>query len=332
MFIERVEISGLAAAPAVNLTVDRYSQFSGSPRARTGVADAITLAFAAWDRSLLEGLLRRWGCVDPVITGDPLPEAAQWSGAPGLAALVEHPEEGLLTVSLTLALDPPQFGRLRKEAVRDPRLVEALGEGAHLVVRIGARFSPGFDALALDPLAFIVGDAAFPIAGTERPTWMTPFLRGLGARCARGPAPASMWAERAASWRASDLVSLRRGLAALHGPPFDLGEVVALPDGLAVFVEKSPDTPTTPIDRTLVPLALQGQMTGAALVPLALYGDTIRAAVGLAAAVHLSGADVLIVDDPPPGWEAWFAEQAEAEASPVEQVLVFAATGGRPLV
>ncbi len=317
MFIERVEITGLAAAPAVNLSVDRYVQFSGPPRVRTGVADAITLAFAAWDRVLLDRLLRSWGCVDPVITGDPLPEAAQWSGAPGLSALIEHPGEALLTISLTLALDPPQFGRLRKEAVRDPRLVEALGEGAHLVVRIGARFSPAFDALALDPLAFIVGDAAFPISGTERPTWMTPFLRGLGGRSARGPAPAAIWAERAASWRGADLTSLRRGLAALHGPPFHLGEVVSLPDGLAVVVERS-HAPGGQVERTLVPVTL--------------YGETMRIAVGLAGTVHLSGADVVIVDDPPAGWETWFAEQAEAEGSPVEQVLVFAATGGRPLV
>lgn len=307
MFIERVEIAGLAAAPSVHLHVDRFALFHGPPRVRSGVADALTLAFAAWDRELLERLLRRWGCTDITISGDPLPEAAQWTGAPGLSALVEHPEEALLTISLTLALDPPQFGRLRKEAVRDPRLVDALAEGAHLVVRIGARFSPGFDALALDPLAFIVGDAAFPISGSERPTWMTPFLRGLGGRCTRGPAPAGLWSDRAASWRGADLRALRRGLAALAAPPFDLGEVVALPDGLAAHVDGT-------------------------LVPLRLFGEGTAAAVGLAGAVHLSGADILLVDEPPADWETWFAQQAEADGSPLEQVLVFAASGGRPLV
>jgi hypothetical protein len=306
MFIQRVEIAGLAAAPALDLSLDRVSHFSGAPRLRAGVADAISLAFAAWDRELFASLLTRWGCVDPVITGDPLPEAAHWTGAPGLSALLEPPEEALLTISLTLALDPPQYGRLRKEAVRDPRLVDALADGARLVVRIGARFSPGFDALALDPLAFIVGDAAFPISGSERPTWMTPFLRILGGRCARGPAPLRLWAERGASWRGADQRSLRRGLAALREPPIGLGEVLPLPDGLAV-------------------------LEGDTLVPLALFGESARIAVGLAGTVHLSGADILLVDDPPVGWEGWFALQAEADASPLEQVILFGVPGGRPL-
>lgn len=306
MYIQRVEIAGLAVAPAIDLSLDRVSSFRGPPRLRTAVADAICLAFGAWDATLLTAQLARWGCRDVTLTGDPLPEGAQWTGAPGLGTLLDRPEEGTLTVSLTLQLDPPQYGKLRREAVRDPRLVDALAEGPLLVVRTGARFSPGYDALALDPLAFVVGDAAFPIAGADRPPWLTPFLRGLAGRCWRGPLPAETWAARAAAWSMADQQLVRRALAGLRASPLELADVVILPDGLGV-------------------------VEGERLVPLPAYGAACAQMVGLVGAVHLSRADILLVDDPPTGWAAWFAAQAEADGSALEQVLLLGTPDGRPL-
>jgi len=306
MYIQRVEVAGLAVAPTIDIGLDRVSSFRGPPRLRTAVADAVCLAFSAWDRRLLAAQLARWGCGDVVITGDPLPEGASWSGAPGLATLLDRPDEGTLTVSLTLQLDPPAYGRLRREAVRDPRLVDALAEGPQLVVRIGARFSPAFDALALDPLAFVVGDAAFPIAGADRPVWLTPFLRGLAGRCWRGTVAPEVWAERTRSWAMGDQLMVRRALAALRTSPAELPDVIILPDGLGV-------------------------VEGERLVPLAAYGAGPSQAVGLVGAVHLSRADILLVDDPPPGWAAWFAAQAEVDGSPLEQVVLLGTPDGRLL-
>ena len=303
MFVQRAEIGGLAATGPVDIVLERVTRIDGGPRARTAVADALTLAFAAWDTDLLRQLLGRWGCTDVTVGGEGLPEAAQWEGGAGLGSLFEHPEEALLTVSLTCVLDPPQFGRLRKEAVRDPRLVDALADGARLSLRIGARFSPGFDALALDPLAVVVGDVPFAIAGADRPTWMSSFLRSLAGRFARGPVAPALWPERAASYTFADHQAVRRALGALRVAPPSLGEAVVVPEGLGI-------------------------LTANAIVPLWQYGEAASRVAGLVGAVHLSRAEILLVEDPPAGWEEWFTAQAEADGSPLEQVLLFGLPGG----
>ncbi|MFN7147741.1 MAG: hypothetical protein ACK4YP_28485, partial [Myxococcota bacterium] len=107
----------------------------------------------------------------------------------------------------------------------------------------------------------------------------------------------------ARSYKAEDHRSLARALAALSGPPASLGEAVALPDGPGVFQDDD-------------------------LVPVRHLGPAALDAAGLVGAVLLSGAEILVVDRPPPGWERWLADQAEADGSPLEQVLLFGVPGG----
>jgi hypothetical protein len=306
MYIERFEATGFGGLRRFEVTLDRAARLDGPPRALVAFQDALLLAFAAWDSRALGQLLARWGCVNPVIAGTGLPEGATWDSAPGLGAVLDRGAEGLLTVGLTISLDPPQFGKLRRLAARDSRLIDALSEGAHLTVRVGARFSPGLDALALDPLGFMIGKEGFPIAGAERPVWMTPFLQGLAGRIWWGPLPGTAWGDRARSYRAEDQRALRRALTALAGPPLSLGEAVALPDGPGFFVEDD-------------------------LVPARHLGEPALRAAGLVGAVHLAGAEIIVVERPPADWEAWLSEQAEADASPLEQVLLVGIPGGTPI-
>ena len=306
MYIERIEVSGFGGLRKFDAPLERTARFDGPPRALIALQDAVQLAFAAWDPDSLRALLHRWGCVNPVVAGEGLPEGAQWDSAPGLGAVLDRGADGLLVVGVTLSLDPPQYGKLRRLAARDGRLIDALAEGARLSVRVGARFSPALDAVALDPLGFVLGAEVFPIAGAERPKWMTPFLLGLRGRLWRGPLPAATWGERARSYRASDHRSLRRALDALAAPPASLGEAVALPDGPAVYEEED-------------------------LVPTRHLGRAAVDAAGLVGAVHLSEAEILMVDGPPPAWVEWLAEQAEADASPLEQVILMGVPGGHTL-
>ncbi|MES2638797.1 MAG: hypothetical protein V4850_04925 [Myxococcota bacterium] len=306
MHIERIEVAGFGGLRRFEASLDRAARFDGPPRALMALQDAIHLAFAAWDADALRALLARWGCVNPTVLGDGLPEGAHWESAPGLGALLDRGAEGLLTVGLTIVLDPPQFGKLRRLAARDGRLIDALAEGAQLTVRIGARFSPALDAMALDPLGFMIGAEAFPIAGADRPVWMTPFLRGLSGRLARGPLSGTVWGDRARSYRFEDQRALRRALDALAAPPASLGEAVALPDGPGFFQDET-------------------------LVPARHLGSAGLDAAGLVGAVHLAGAEILLVDRPPPEWVEWLAQQAEADASPLEQVILTGVPGGQPV-
>lgn len=303
MYVTQVEVVGLGGLPRLEVPMERFMRLDGTPRALTALADALTLAFAAWDAGVLRALLERWGCVNVAIEGKEAPEAAQWERGTGLQALLDPQGDGLLTVALRIQLDPPQYGRLRKEAARDPRLVDALSDGAMLTLRIGARFSPGFDAVAIDQIGFVVGDVAFPGSGPDRPAWMSPFLAGLSGRFVRGTVPPSAWTAAAGSYRRESQVALRRALRALAGPPFSLGDALVAADGPAFLHEDG-------------------------VVPLALLGDDVARRVGAVGAVHLSGAEVFLLEYPPNGLEDWLASQAESDGSPLEQVLLLGIPGG----
>lgn len=306
MYIEAIETSGFSGLPKGSLALDRVARVDGTPRALLAFSDALQLAFAAYDANMLSALLARWGCREVTIEGVGAPEGAHWESAPGLNAVLDPAADGLLSVGLDIVLDPPQFGKLRKLAARDARLIDALADGALLRVRVGARFSPALDALALDPLGFVIGEETFPIAGADRPTWMTPFLQGLGGRLAVGPSPGAVWGERAASYRPEHQRAVRRALAALQTAPASLGDAVALPDGPAIFL-------------------------GEELIPTRHLGADATYAAGVVAAVHLSGAEILVIDGPPKRWRGWLARQAEADGSALEQVILLGVPGGTRL-
>lgn len=308
MHIERFDLSGFGGlrryeASGGGAGLGRTVRMSGPPRALVAVGDALMLAFASWDTQAFTMLLARWGCTNVAIEGSPLPESATWDSAPGLAAMVDRSADNLLCVGMTMVLDPPQFGKLRRLAARDARLVDALGEGARLTIRVGARFSPHLDAVALDLLAFLIGDVAFPIAGADRPAWMTPFLVGLSGRLWRGLLPGERWHDRARSYQLDDQRAVRRALAALAAPPAALGDAVALPDGPGVIEED-------------------------AVVPVRHLGPRGLTAAGLVGAVHLSGAEILLLEDAPAAWLEWLSAQAEADGSPLEQVFLLGVDGG----
>ncbi len=321
MFVERVEVTGFAGLPSAVVHLDRVSRIGGSGRARTALFDAMQLFFGAFDPPLLDDLLRRWlgRDVELLLSGAPVAEAATWTRGPGvrrdgdpapvtpertagLGGLIDPHADGTVTVSAVLSLDPPQFGALRANAVRDARLVEALSDGARLTVKVGARFSPAWDAVGVDLLAFAVGEVAFPIAGAERPAWLTPFLGTLARRFARGPAPESLWRARATSWSAPDRRAFDRARAALAAAPFELGAIEVFPEGIAAVGADGP-------------------------VLVRHLGPDAEAALGLCGAVLLSGSDIYALDPAPPAFDAWLAAQVEGDASALEQV-VFGALDG----
>lgn len=307
MYIEQLELEGFAGLPYMQLSLERFSRLRGSPRALVALADAVHLAFSILDEGLFTSLLSRWGCQGIQVEKEGvLPEGAHWTEAPGLGSLLANPAEGLLKVSLSLSLDPPLYGRLRSKAARDPRLVEAIGGGARLKLGVGARFAPSFDAISLDLLVVEVGGISFPAQGSERPEWLLPLLGGLGRRLQRGPALES-WGTAARSWDSRQQQALKRAKAAAAASPFRLGELVVLPEGL-------------------------GRLEAEALVPLRQLGAEAEQAVGLVSAVYLGGADVLLWEGQlPPGWRPWLGKQAEAQGSPLEQVILVGSSQGQLL-
>jgi hypothetical protein len=89
------------------------------------------------------------------------------------------------TVEVSIAPDPPLYGRLREHALRDARLVSALGQEAELHVKVGWRVTRDRATATYDLLGARIGDVAFPIAGADVPPWLRPLLADVARRVHR---------------------------------------------------------------------------------------------------------------------------------------------------
>ena len=78
------------------------------------------------------------------------------------------------------------------------------------------------------------------------------------------------------------------------------------------------------LELVMMPEGIAG-LGAAELVPLRRLGAGAERAAGLVGAVWLSGAEVLVIDEPPVGrrWRAWLAAAAETSGSPLEQLVIF---------
>lgn len=314
MLLERVRAEGFSGLPELDVRLERFSRVGGDARERRVLADAVHLGFGLLDRALMEQLLQQWGCEEVAVDmQDGLVGSARWDRAPGLAARVAPhfagrggPGERTLRVTLEIQADPPMFGQLRELARKDVRLLEALSGGARLTISVAARFTSDFNAVSVDLVSFLVGEEKIPIAGTERPEWLGRFLRGIGRRMQRGPA-IHRWTAAAAAWDAAAQHALSRGLEMLRRPPFSLGNLRVMPEGLA-------------------------QLNAAELVPIWQLGEEAELAAGLVGAVMLGQGDVLLWEgDLPPAWRPWLARQSEEAGSPLEQIVLLSARGEIPI-
>jgi len=187
MFISAISANGFADLPSVDLTdLSREVHLQGPTPATTVLGDALELVFACLSEEGLIRLLRRWSLLrpdeEPDILGEPFPAQAAWSDRKTARSLVSDAGRRNLSVTVTMSLDPPQFGALREAASREPRLVSAISNGASLTLSVGALFASSFDAIALSLRACQIGDERFPTTAADRPPWLTRLLQGIGGR------------------------------------------------------------------------------------------------------------------------------------------------------
>ena len=154
MYITSISVSGFRDLPAAELEgLERVVALEGPDPATTALGDAIELAFAALSPDGLIRLLRRWEVAGPSeqisLTGEPFPEQATWSGQTHGRLLVADESRPHLRVTLALTLDPPLYGVVRSEAMRDPKVATALARGSSVQLSVGALFARSFDALAI---------------------------------------------------------------------------------------------------------------------------------------------------------------------------------------
>jgi hypothetical protein len=321
MYIQAISARGLAGLKPFHASgLDRRVRVAGPPRARTALADALTLAlcpFSSDDLMAAAGALG-WGEVE--VVGEDLPEEVVISRPHAALRLLAPPERPSqppgIRVDLTVAMDPPQLEALRKAAIREPALGPALVGGTPLEFSVGWVFTR--DGSVGSPSLLGARLGAVVVRPGEKPDWINPILRGLGGRFLRrrpGAIPLEVIDAADRSPEPEVRAALRALRSDLEGSPFRLGRLELLRDE-------------------------EGQLEAAfgdELVPLRAMGPEAAEALGLAAAVHLHDSEILALEAPlamaerRDAWLRWMTLQVEADASPLEQIWLFGAGGADAL-
>lgn len=304
MYVTRLATEGLRHAPPELVELDRVVQLPDPP-GRRAVADALVL-FAAGLRPgpclpLLRGL--GWGGTVHPGTDDDDDTQFRDLDAAAVRSMVED-DTRAVTVDARLSLDPPLYGRLRSQAMRDPRVVTALGQEATLSLKVGWLFNGDRSAVVPSLLGVRIGDVPFEASGPDRPTWLPGLVRDLAGRF-RLTDPYEPLAELQHALRTALLSpepTIRTGFEAwgdtLEAAPFSLPRpTVVEVGGRAQLV--------------FGPHLLRARQLG-------------RDAIDISRVVYaamVERPDVLVVaETTPPSLAEWLRALPEAEDAPIEQI------------
>jgi hypothetical protein len=306
--ITELSIEGLRAAPSWQQA--DLGPAIALPLGPVGmaVADAIALLTAALDGPRCGQILSRMGLArgQEELFFDDRGFAEQVSGldADEVHALLD-PEAGRkVLVTARLALDPPLFGRLREQSLRDPKMLAALSERPSLLLKVGWLFTSDRTAASLGVLEVQVAKTSFPTGRSERPRWMDDMFRAVGGRL--GGVGAGQDATSVGTKLLDAALSAEPELRARYArladamahPPFSFGRLELVRRG----------------DR--VQLAF-----GADLVRARQLGPSALRALRLAYAALVVAPDVLVVeDDSATVWADWLTGLTDGDDATLEQV------------
>ncbi len=280
MHIRRVAFEGLRALPDFEgQGLGRVVPVLGTAAGRTALADAITIALSAFSSSDLVRAAALLGLGETCEAhGEGLPEELVIQ-RPGIAQSL-FGDERTFRVKLDLELDPPQYGEIRAHALRDPRLVSALGAAdTTLGIAVGWVLTRDWSVAATSVLGVRLGDVELPLVGEDRPSWLSGFLQGLSGRLHRhraGDGDAQAYARAERSPDAVERMAARQVRQILSRSPFGLGELQVI-EGEPTWL---------------------GLTHGDSVLPLRAFGPRVAHQVGLVQAVHLSGAEILVTEAP----------------------------------
>lgn len=321
MYIRSIAVSGLAGVERFQADdLGRLVRVAGPPRARTALADALTLALCPFSVADINAGAEALGWGEVEIE-------AEWKDRPVAdAVIIPRPHAVLrmvapparrgqpfqVRVDLKLTMDPPQLEALRQAAIREPRLAPALVGGTPLEMSVGWLFTR--DGVVGTPslLGARLGDVV--VRPGELPDWFTPLLRGLQGRVLRrrpGDMNLDALAEADRSADPKRRAAVRAMSADLARAPFRLGHLSLIQ-----------------LEDETIEVAFDDE-----LVPLRALGPEASEAVGLVSAVHLHPCEVLALESPLAlasnrgSWLRWLTRQVEAEGSPLEQLWLFGAEG-----
>jgi len=312
MLIDALDIQGLKSAcgwseASLGARVDLPAAPEG-----VAIADAVAMVEAVLSPDRFVDIATRLGIVGPdheIFMDDAgFVEQAVELDVEGVDAILADLGNRRVTIAATLVLDPPLFGRLREESMRDPRVMTALGQTPTITLKVGWLFSMSRQAVSVGVLDLRVGDTPFALNKSERPSWMNGLLRAIGGRLGSAD-----WTERiSAVTRRLQQASVsadpakrrgyRRVAEALEKAPFELGHLELIGLGDDVLAAFGPD-----------------------LIRARLLGPRAYRALRLAEAALLRAPDVLVVEEATPQESAWLVACIEGEDATLEQVWILEA-------
>lgn len=317
MLVTGVRVAGLRDADGyVKADIESRVDLPSGPQG-IAVADALDLFAAGLCTDRVPGVLDRLGVASTeveVLEEDGLPVQASWSSGLGVRTLLAGDAARRITVWVEVAPDPPLFGQLRELAVREPRLVAALGNSPRIGIKVGWLFTKDLTTASIAVLELKVGDLGFPAVGPERPKWAPRVLKQLGERFGRVRRRSStelagvlLDASLSADPRRRD--AFRRASDALADAPFNFGALQLVRAEDALWACFGPD-----------------------LRRARQYGPSAEEALQLVVAAYLDAPDVLVVEAPgalqPDSDEVveWLVARTQGNDATLEQV--FFAAGG----
>jgi hypothetical protein len=320
MYLTSIRVTGLRGAEEFHATeLDRVVELPTGP-AGIAVADGLSLFAAALDGKRTAAIAVRLGLARrpedvAVLEDDGFPTQLTVPDRFGVVPLLPPDGSRNVTITLDIELDPPLFGRLRALAVRDPRLVTALGAGARVMIKVGWLFTNDLVTASIAVLSVGVGETTFPITGSDRPSWLSGLLRDVGARFGRvgWDEPSEAVAQRLLTAALADDPERRSryntAAEQCGSQPFALGRLELVRSGDRV-------------EATFGPKLLRARQ----------FGPAAAEALRLIEAVVLDAPDVLVVEAAgiaqrtPELVRGWLSEHASGSAATLEQVIL--APGG----
>ncbi len=322
MYVSAIEVEGLRGAP--RFAAQGWGRVVTLPAGAEGVAlaDAFTLLAGSLDAGRTRDALTALGLLHPgddpdLLEEDRVPFQVRLADAAASTCFADLERQRQVTVRATFVPDPPFFGRLRDLAVREPRLVTALGGDPDLTVKVGWMWSLDLAVVAIAHHEVSIGGVAFPGSGTERPPWLAALLRDLAARVwrvdPREPVEAvtERLYEASLAHEPASRARYRRAVGALAAAPLALGELGWVRSGGRAVAR-----------------------FGDALAPPRQLGIGADEAIRLVEAVHVRAPDVLVVESPgllqadPSAARAWLKAATEGDDATLEQVILLG--GGAP--
>jgi hypothetical protein len=316
MYVTAIHVHGLRNAEQFEATdLERVVELPGGPGG-VAVADALSMLSASLDAKRLPAALISLGLArDPsevqVLEEDGFPVQVTLSDPFGVPALLPTDGSRQITVSVDVELDPPLFGRLRGLAVRDPRLVTALGAGARVTIKVGWLFTTDLTVASVTVLNVAVGETTFSTSGSEKPSWLGNLLHDVGGRfrrVAQTDSPetvARRLLDAGLSHDPEKRSRYRRATEATGGAPFFLGKLEIVRVGERVEA-----------------------CFGPGLLRARQFGPSAADGLRLVEAVVLDAPDVLVVEAPGSAWRdapairGWLEQHASGDKATLEQVII----------